>query len=147
MLEGVKSKEATQNDEIMLLQDLLFNFATCTEIPVEQPWFEPGSSASVKWTFLNKNTFKLKADRPHPRDYPHTPPDYGHTDKTVGLVRTTLYFKFEGNCLCCTRQSRAPNIDRYAPDIWHWPWPWPLTLTFDLDSDLWPWPQSKVKVN
>ncbi len=24
--------------------------------------------------------FKLKADRPHPRNYPHTPTDYRHTD-------------------------------------------------------------------
>ncbi len=23
---------------------------------------------------------ELKADRPHPRDYPHTPTDYRHTD-------------------------------------------------------------------
>ncbi len=44
--------------------------------------------------------------------------------------------------LCCTRQSRAPNIDRCAPEIW--PWPQTLTLTFDLDPDLWPWPQIKV---
>ena len=27
---------------------------------------------------------KLKADRPHPRDYPPTPPDYRHTDKNQG---------------------------------------------------------------
>ncbi len=30
-------------------------------------------------------------------------------------------------CLCCTRQSRAPSIDRCAQ-------------TFDLDIDLWHWP-------
>ncbi len=29
---------------------------------------------------------KLKADRPHPRDYPHTPTDYRYTDKHFGLV-------------------------------------------------------------
>ncbi len=36
--------------------------------------------------------------------------------------------------LCCTRQSRAPNIDRCAPAIWPWPlpWLWPLTLTLTL---------------
>ncbi len=39
--------------------------------------------------------------------------------------------------LFCTRQSRAPNIDRCAPESW----PWTLTLTHDLDPDLWPWPR------
>ncbi len=40
---------------------------------------------------------KLKADRPHPRDYPPMPPDYRHTDQTLGLVTTTLYSECEGN--------------------------------------------------
>ncbi len=64
--------------------------------------------------------------------------------------------------LCCIRQSRAPNIDRCAPEIWPWPWPltltltlalrqcnsdvkhdfWHLTLTFDLQPNL-----AKVKVD
>ncbi len=43
--------------------------------------------------------------------------------------------------LCCTGQSRTPNIDRYAPEIWRQP----LTLTHDLDPDLWNWPNSDVK--
>ncbi len=29
---------------------------------------------------------QLKADRPHPRDYPHTPTDFRHTDKHLRLV-------------------------------------------------------------
>ncbi len=29
------------------------------------------------------NIIKLKADRPHPRDYPPMPPDYRHIDITV----------------------------------------------------------------
>ncbi len=52
---------------------------------------------------------KLKVDRPHPCDYPHTSTDYRHTDKHLGLVMTLIAF-------CCTRQSRAPNIDRCAPE-------------------------------
>ena len=45
---------------------------------------------------------KLKADQPHPRDYPYTPTDYRHTDKHLRLVMTLI-------ALCCTRQSRAPS--------------------------------------
>ncbi len=92
--------------------------------------------------YNSQQSYKLKADRPHPRDYPPMPPDYRHTDKTLGLVTTTLYSKCEGNCLLLHSASRAPNIDRYEPEIR----PWPLTLTYDLDPDLWPWPQSKVTV-
>ncbi len=72
---------------------------------------------------------QLKADRPHPRDYPHMPTDYRHTHKHFRLVMTLI-------ALYCTRQSLAPNIDRCVPKIQ----PWPLTLTRDLDPDLWPWP-------
>ena len=53
---------------------------------------------------------KLKADQPHPRDYPHTPTNYRHTDKHLRLVMTPI-------ALYCTRQSRAPNIDRCAPEV------------------------------
>ena len=53
---------------------------------------------------------ELKADRPHLRYYPHTPPDHRLTDKHIGLVITAI-------ALCCTQQSRAPNIDRCAPEI------------------------------
>ncbi len=35
------------------------------------------------------------------------PPDYRHTDKTIGLVTTTLYSKFEGNCLLLHWASRT----------------------------------------
>ncbi len=80
-------------------------------------------------------SYKLKADRPHPRNYPPTPTDYRHTDKHLRLVMVLIG-------LYCTRQSRAPNIDRCAPENW----PWPLILTHDLDLDLWPWPWCKVIV-
>ena len=65
---------------------------------------------------------------------------YAHwlqTDKHLWLVITHTLI-----ALCCTWQSRAPNIDRCAPEIW----PRLLTLTRDLDPDLWPWPSSKVAV-
>ena len=32
------------------------------------------------------NHVELKADRPHPHNYPHTPTDYRHTDNNLGLV-------------------------------------------------------------
>ncbi len=66
----------------------------------------------------------IKADRRHLCDYLHTPTDDRHTDKHLRLVVTLI-------ALCCTRQSRAPNIDRCAPEIW--PWPMILTPTFDFD--------------
>ncbi len=68
---------------------------------------------------------ELKADHLHPRNYPHTPASYRHTDKHIGLVMTPI-------ALFCTRQNRAPNIDRYAPEIW--PLPRPLTLTLKQDN-------------
>ncbi len=40
-----------------------------------------------------------KADQPHLRDYPHTPPDYRNTDKNLGLVMATLSSNFEANSL------------------------------------------------
>ncbi len=73
----------------------------------------------------------------HLRDYPPKLPDYRHTDKSLGLVTTTLYSKCEGNCLLLHSASRAPNIDHYVPEIR----PWPLTLTPTFDLDLWPWPR------
>ena len=82
---------------------------------------------SLFQTFNSKK--KLKAGRPHPRYYPHTPPDYRHTDKHLRLVMTFI-------ALCCTRQSWAPNIDCCVPEIWPWHWPRPLTLTLDFDLDL-----------
>ncbi len=45
--------------------------------------------------------------------------------------------------LYCSRQSRAPNIDRCTPENL----PWPLTLTRDLDLDLWPWPRPWPRSN
>ncbi len=33
---------------------------------------------------------KIKADRPHPRNYPHTPTGYRHTDKQVRLVMALI---------------------------------------------------------
>ena len=75
---------------------------------------------------------QLKSDRPHPRDYPHSPTDYRHVYRLV-----------IGVCgLCCIRQSPDPNIDDCTPEIL--PWPWPMTLTptkirfLAFDFDLWP---------
>ena len=59
------------------------------------------------------NYSQLEADRLHPLDYPHTPPDYRQTDNTLGPVLTTLYSKFEGNCLLLHSTSQAPNIDTH----------------------------------
>ncbi len=39
----------------------------------------------------------------------HTPTDYRHTDKHLKLVMAPI-------ALNCTRQSRAPGIDRCAPE-------------------------------
>ena len=64
---------------------------------------------SIKETSIRKNCIpnrspksmkKLKADRPHPRNYPQTPTDYKHTDNHLRLVMVVLV-------LYCTRQSRA----------------------------------------
>ena len=40
------------------------------------------------WTMviLKSVSYQLKGDRLHPRDYPHTPTDYRHTDKQLRLV-------------------------------------------------------------
>ena len=46
-----------------------------------------------------KLDIKLKANRPHPRDYPQTPTGYRHTDNHLGLVMVVV-------TRCCTRQSR-----------------------------------------
>ena len=67
----------------------------------------------------------LKADRPQPRNYALTRTDYKHTYNHLRLGMVVV-------ALCCTQQSRAPNIDRCAPEIR----PWPLTLICDLDPDL-----------
>ncbi len=80
-----------------------------------------------------KFIYKLKADRPLLRDYPQTP-TYRHTDKHLRLVMTLI-------ALCCTRQSRAPNIDLISTacqriDLNLWPWPWHLTLTPTFYHDL-----------
>ncbi len=68
----------------------------------------------------------VKANRLHPRNYPQTPTDYRHTDNDLRLVMVVI-------ALCCTWQSRAPNIDRCVPYIWPWPRSLTLTPTFDLD--------------
>ncbi len=56
------------------------------------------------WKKLARNVQKLKADRPHLRKYPHTPTDYRHTDKHLGLVMAPI-------ALNCTRQSRDGRTD------------------------------------
>ncbi len=45
-----------------------------------------------------ENPKKLKADRPHPRNYPHAPTDYRRTDKHLRLVIPTI-------ALYCTNGS------------------------------------------
>ena len=92
---------------------------------------------------------KLKADRQHPHDYPHMPTNYKHADKHLRLVMILI-------ALCCTQQSRAPNIDQCTPENCPWQvtfWPRPLILSlkqgnsdvkipflaFDLDLELRPW--------
>ena len=53
------------------------------------------------WQIIEGRFFnKLKAGRPHPRKYPHTPTGYSHTDKHLRLVMTPI-------ALNCTRQSRV----------------------------------------
>ncbi len=47
-----------------------------------------------------QNIKELKADWPHPRNYPPTPTDYRHTDNHLRLVMVVV-------ALCCTRQSRV----------------------------------------
>ncbi len=61
---------------------------------------------------------------------------YRQTDKTLEPVMTTRCSKFDGNFPLLHSASRAPYIDRYAPDIR----PWRLTMTRTFDLDLWPWP-------
>ncbi len=80
------------------------------------------------WTIRSTEKYnpRLKADRPHSRNYLHTSTDYRHTAKHGRLIMGVV-------ALCCNWKSRAPNINRYAPKIW------PLTLTCQLDPDLWPW--------
>ncbi len=51
---------------------------------------------------VSKTMKKLKADRPHPRNYPWTPTDFRHTDNHLRLVMVFV-------ARCCTRQSRAPK--------------------------------------
>ncbi len=59
------------------------------------------------------------------------PTDYRRTDNHLGLVMVVV-------ALYCTRQSRALNIDRCAPEIW--PWLRPLTLTLrQCNSDVKTW--------
>ncbi len=74
---------------------------------------------------------KLKADWPHPHDYSKMPTDYRHINKHLGLVKTLLCSKHTVIALCCTWQSRAPNIDHCAPENWCCP----VNLTNDLDPD------------
>ncbi len=43
------------------------------------------SLCHYKWSLL----YKIKADRPHPPNYPHTPTDYRHTDKQESSDKQT----------------------------------------------------------
>ncbi len=71
----------------------------------------PFFSTATFWSpSVDPSLQELKADRPHPRNYLHTPTDYRYTDNHLRLVTVV-------GALCCTRQGRAPNIDRCAPEI------------------------------
>ena len=54
---------------------------------------------------IGKALVIIKADRPHPPDYPHKPPDYRYTDKVYGLIIVLLAPDFGVFDLCCTRQA------------------------------------------
>ena len=69
---------------------------------------------------------KLKADRLHPRDYPHMPTEYRHTDKHLRLVMTL-------NAHCCTRQRRAPKTNGWMDGRML---PSTLFSRFAVDNDL-----------
>ena len=97
---------------------------TCVLVSMYEFSIFPKRFKAFLWA-KKKTHLELKADQPHSRGYPHTPPGYRHTDKTLGPVMTTLYSKFEGNCILPHSASRAVNIDQDTPDIW--PCPRPLT--------------------
>ncbi len=48
----------------------------------------------------------LKDDRPHRRNYLHTPTDYRHTDKHLGLVDVPI-------ALYCEKGDRWMDITKY----------------------------------
>ncbi len=100
----------------------------------------------IAYIIMIMTRLALKADRPHPRNYPHMWPDYRHTDKHFRLIMTLI-------ALCRTWQSRAPNRNMtltFDLDPRGWPRPLTLTLTFEkqgnmskhdilqFDLDLWP---------
>ena len=98
-----------------------FGSSTLLKGSVEsKPWFFQGAQSETLVKILGfRQSFwvsrKLGDLAPwamqilHPWDYPHTPPYYRHTDKTLWPVMTTLYSKLKGNCLHSA--NRALNID------------------------------------
>ena len=52
---------------------------------------------SIHSTMLYQSTIPLKADRPHPQDYPPNSPDYRHTDRFLRLVMVLPCPKHDGN--------------------------------------------------
>ncbi len=54
--------------------DSLVNLISCNDSDTSFPYVIPHHYFSVKQCFWNE----LKADRPHPHDYPQTPTDYTH---------------------------------------------------------------------
>ena len=82
--------------------------------------------------------YKLKADRPHPRNYPHTPTDHRHTDKHFRLVTTLLCSKLAVWLFAALGKAEPPIStaanQKFDPD----PSPWPVTLTSTFDLDPWP---------
>ncbi len=57
----------------------------------------------VSQTDTSKLLSRLKADRPHPRYYPHTPQDHRHTHKDFRLVMSLM-------ALCCTWQTKNSEM-------------------------------------
>ena len=101
---------------------------------------------SLKIVWHTSLLFRLKANRPHPRDYPHKPPWLQAHRQSLRTGSGAPCPNFEGYYLSLHSASLAPNIDGYVPEIR----PQPLMLISDVDldyelgPDLWPWPQSKV---
>ncbi len=80
--------------------------------------------ATLSWIYC----FAKPIDRI--REISRTRPTF--TDILHYILRLVIVF-FASNLtiiirVCCTRQSRAPDIDRCAPNIWPWP------ATFDLEN-------------
>ncbi len=84
-------------------------------------WTCTGSVFSFVYTELwvqwwPDSLLRLKADRPHSRNYPHMPTDYRHTDKHLRLVMTltALYciWHSRGQPTCQISRSKVKRFSR-----------------------------------